>query len=58
MAALRNRKIILNPENYANNITALDFYPSGAKFTFSVEPDEDSNFEAVLPGDFADSIHF
>ena len=58
MAALRNRKIILNPENYANNITALDFYPSGAKFTFSVEPDEDSNFEAVLPGEFADSIHF
>ena len=46
------------PENYIDTITAIDFYPSGAKFSFKVEPaDKDGNFKAVLPGSFnADSI--
>ena len=39
------------------SITALDFYPSGAKFTFSAEPGGDSTFELTLPGAFrADSV--
>lgn len=38
-------------------ITALDFYPSGAKFTFNAEIDNNSKFEAILPGAFkADSV--
>ena len=46
------------PENYTDKITEIHFYPSGARFTFSVEPyDQDGNFKAVLPGAFnADSI--
>ena len=46
------------PNSYTNSITAIDFYPSGAKFSFKVEPyDKDGNFEAVLPGSFnSDSI--
>ena len=46
------------PENYTNSITAIDFYPYGAKFSFRVEPyDNEKNFKAVLPGSFnADSI--
>ncbi|MBQ7560005.1 MAG: DUF4139 domain-containing protein [Synergistaceae bacterium] len=46
------------PEDYTNSITAIDFYPSGAKFSFRVEPyDNEKNFKAVLPGSFnADSI--
>ena len=41
-----------------SKITAIDFYPSGAKFTFNVEPEDDEgNFRAVIPGAFdADSI--
>lgn len=39
------------------SINALDFYPSGAKFTFTANPGEDSTFELTLPGAFkADSI--
>ena len=39
------------------NITALDFYPSGAKFTFEIEPENNSTFEAILPGAFkADTV--
>ncbi len=38
-------------------ITALDFYPSGAKFTFNVELENNSTFEAILPGAFkADTV--
>ena len=45
------------PDNYAANITGLEFFPSGAKFFFTVKPDEDNTFETVLPGAFkADSI--
>ena len=46
------------PENYSSQISAVDFYPSGAKFTFAVEPKgEDGDFTAVIPGAFrADSI--
>lgn len=46
------------PEKYSSQISAVDFYPSGAKFTFAVEPqDKDGNFTAVIPGAFkADTI--
>lgn len=46
------------PEKYTDSITAIDFYPGGAKFSFKVEAhDKDGNFKAVLPGSFnADSI--
>ena len=46
------------PENYTNSITALDFYPGGARFTFTVDPyDQDGNFKFTLPGSFnSDSI--
>ena len=46
------------PDDYTTSITGLEFFPSGAKFIFTVQPDEDSNtFEAVLPGAFKeDSI--
>ena len=46
------------PENYTSQIPAVDFYPSGAKFTFMVEPQSpDGNFTAVLPGSFnVDSV--
>ena len=46
------------PETYSSHISAVDFYPSGAKFTFAVDPqDKDGNFTAVIPGAFkADTI--
>ena len=47
------------PESFKDSkITGIDFYPSGAKFTFNVEPeDDDGNFRAVIPGAFdVDSI--
>ena len=46
------------PEKYTDSITQLDFYPSGAKFSFTVKPyDAEGNFRAFLPGAFqADSI--
>ena len=49
------------PEEFlvgTDSITEINFYPSGAKFSFKVEPyDKDGNFKAVLPGAFnADSI--
>ncbi|MBQ6972247.1 MAG: DUF4139 domain-containing protein [Synergistaceae bacterium] len=41
------------PENYTAAISAVDFYPSGAKFTFTVEPQgSDGDFRAVIPGAF------
>ncbi len=41
------------PESYSGKIAAVNFYPSGAKFEFVIEPqDEDGNFEAYLPGAF------
>ena len=46
------------PEKYSSQISAVDFFPSGAKFTFAVDPvDKDGNFTAIIPGSFrADSI--
>jgi len=46
------------PESYTDTITGIDFYPGGAKFSFTVKPyDAEGNFKAVLPGAFnADSI--
>ena len=49
------------PEKFllsADAITGIDFYPSGAKFSFKVEPyDKEGNFKAVLPGAFnADTV--
>lgn len=46
------------PENYTNEITALDFYPAGAKFTFRITSfDDDGKFSAYIPGAFrAESI--
>ena len=45
------------PDNYTASITGLEFFPSGAKFFFTVNPNEDNTFEAILPGAFrADSI--
>ena len=41
------------PDTYSGTIAALNFYPSGAKFEFLIDPqDEDGNFEAYLPGAF------
>ncbi|MBQ7219621.1 MAG: DUF4139 domain-containing protein [Synergistaceae bacterium] len=41
------------PDTYSGTIASLNFYPSGAKFVFLIEPqDEDGNFEAYLPGAF------
>ena len=41
------------PEKFSDRISAVDFFPSGARFTFSVEPeDKDGNFEALIPGAF------
>ena len=41
------------PDAYADNIASVNFYPSGAKFEFLIEPqDENGNFEAYLPGAF------
>ena len=41
------------PDIYSGTIAAVNFYPSGAKFEFLIEPqDEDGNFEAYLPGAF------
>lgn len=41
------------PEKYSSEISAVDFYPSGAKFTFAIDPqDKDGNFTAVIPGAF------
>ncbi len=40
-------------ENYTASISAADFFPSGAKFTFTAEPDKDTgNFRALIPGAF------
>lgn len=46
------------PENYSDSISAVDFFPSGAKFTFTVEPqNNDGTFSLVIPGSFnAESI--
>lgn len=46
------------PEKYSSQISAVDFYPSGAKFTFAVQPEgDDGDFTAIIPGAFrADSI--
>ncbi len=46
------------PQKYSAQISAVDFYPSGAKFTFAVEPQgTNGNFTAIIPGAFrADSI--
>ena len=42
------------PDEYANEISALEFYPSGAKFTFTIQNyDDDGNFSAYLPGAFS-----
>ena len=42
------------PDEYSNEITALDFYPSGAKFTFTIqEYDDDGTFTIYLPGAFS-----
>ena len=44
------------PETYTSSIKNIEFFPSGAKFIFSVEP-ENGFFKAVIPGAFnADSI--
>ena len=41
------------PDDYTNEITALDFYPSGAKFTFTIRNyNDDGTFTAYLPGAF------
>ena len=41
------------PDTYTGKITALNFYPSGAKFEFIIEPqEEDGSFTAYLPGAF------
>ena len=46
------------PEKYTDTIAAVDFYPTGAKFTFAVEPQgNDGDFTAIIPGSFnADTI--
>lgn len=33
-------------------ISAVDFFPSGAKFTFTIQPDKNGRFTATLPGAF------
>ncbi|MBQ4402602.1 MAG: hypothetical protein II832_10575, partial [Synergistaceae bacterium] len=41
------------PEKYTDKISAVDFFPTGARFTFVVEPeDESGNFRALIPGAF------
>lgn len=41
------------PDDYTNEITALEFYPSGAKFTFRIPINNtDGSFTAYLPGAF------
>ena len=41
------------PDTYSGKISALNFYPSGARFEFLITPeDPDGNFEAYLPGAF------
>ena len=46
------------PGNFTVRITAVDFFPSGARFTFTAEPeDSGGNFTVLLPGAFrADSV--
>ena len=45
------------PETYTDKITEINFYPGGAKFSFTVPTDGERNFKAVLPGSFnADSV--
>lgn len=41
------------PDEYANEIAGLEFFPSGAKFRFIIQPDENGNFTAYLPGAFS-----
>ena len=41
------------PDSYSGKIASLNIYPSGAKFEFLIEPqDQAGNFEAYLPGAF------
>ncbi len=41
------------PEKYTDKISAVDFFPTGARFTFVVEPEDSSgNFRALIPGAF------
>lgn len=41
------------PDDYNAEIASLNFYPSGARFEFIIEPqDEDGTFTAYLPGAF------
>ena len=40
------------PEGPNVDITKIDFYPSGAKFTFSIRSASNGNFEAIIPGAF------
>ena len=41
------------PDNYNAQIASLSFYPSGARFEFIIEPqEEDGTFTAYLPGAF------
>lgn len=41
------------PPKYTDTISAVDFYPSGAKFTFTAEPENSGdNFTLVIPGSF------
>ena len=46
------------PEGPNVNISRIDFYPSGAKFTFSIRPENNrGKFEAIIPGAFqTDSV--
>ena len=42
------------PDDYAAHIASVNFYPSGARFEFLIEPsDSAGNFEVCLPGAFA-----
>ena len=46
------------PEGPNVDISKIDFYPSGAKFTFSIRAGSDGKFEAIIPGAFlTESIH-
>ncbi|MBR0151670.1 MAG: DUF4139 domain-containing protein [Synergistaceae bacterium] len=59
LSTLGGRALALDePQEYTSSIFAVDFYPSGAKFTFMAEPyDNDGNFRAIIPGAFrTDSI--
>lgn len=46
------------PENFTAKISAVDFFPSGARFTFTAEPEDTTgNFRVLIPGAFRkDSI--